>query len=245
VVTVPSAFRDDARLATMRGLEQAGFTHVHLIEEPVATALAYLERSSLRYAAIYDLGGGTFDFAVIDCSRYPFQVLGHAGDPYLGGDDVDLALAQLLAEGVLRSHGWDLRSDVITFARLIMVAETAKCALSRQNVVSIDITQVDDAAPTEVAPLELDRTMLESAALPLVQRSFGICDEVLRNVGLKARDIQAVFLAGGSTKLPMLANMVSAYFGRRVRSDLNPEHVVAIGASMAAARPDLRSLLAC
>jgi molecular chaperone DnaK len=243
VVTVPSAFRDSARTATMLGLEQAGFTHVHLIEEPVATALAYLERASLRYAAIYDLGGGTFDFAVIDCSGYPFRVLGHGGDPYLGGDDVDLALADMLVDGVLRSHGWDLRSDRITFARLIMLAEKAKCALATQPVASLDVTEVDDAAPSDVGLVELDRTMLESAALPLVQRSFVICDEVLREVGLKARDIQAVFLAGGSTKLPMLANMVSAYFGRRVRSDLNPEHVVALGASMAAARPDLRSLL--
>lgn len=103
VVTVPSAFRDKAREETILGMLQAGFTEVRLIEEPVATAVAYLHRSNLRYAAVYDLGGGTFDFAVMDCSRFPFRVLAHGGDPYLGGDDIDTALAELVAERVLRT----------------------------------------------------------------------------------------------------------------------------------------------
>jgi molecular chaperone DnaK len=243
VVTVPSAFHDRAREATLRGVRRAGFTDVRLIEEPVATAIAYMQRASLRFAAVYDFGGGTFDFAIIDCSTFPFKVLGHGGDPYLGGDDVDQALAQLIAERVLRIYGWDMRSDPLIFARLTMAAEVAKCQLSEIEKTTIDVADVDPAAPYTLSRAPVDRAMLREATMPLVRRSFGICDEVLAAVGLRAADIQAVFMAGGSTRLPLLAEMVSQYFGRRVRTDLNPEHVVALGASIAAARPELWPLL--
>jgi molecular chaperone DnaK len=243
VVTVPSAFRDRAREETIIGMLQAGFTEVRLIEEPVATAIAYLHRANLRYAAVYDFGGGTFDFAVMDCSSFPFRVLGHGGDPYLGGDDIDLALAELVAERVLRNAGWDLRSEPTTFARLVLASEAAKCELSQSETALIDIAAIDAGAPPRLTKALIDRAMLESAATPYIRTTFGICDEVLARVGLRTRDIQAVFLAGGSTRLPMLHDMVSGYFGKRLRSDLNPEHVVALGASMAAARPELWPLL--
>jgi len=243
VVTVPSSFRTHAREATMRGMQQAGFTEVRLIEEPVATSIAYLQRASLRYAAVYDFGGGTFDFAIIDCSRFPFKVLGHGGDPYLGGDDVDSALANLIAERVLRVYGWDMRSDPITYARLVLAAEQAKCQLSTSEQTLIEVADVDPAAPFTLGRAPVDRAMLQEVATPLIRRTFGICDEVLGAVGVRARDVQAVFLAGGSTRLPMLHGLVSEYFGKRARTDINPEHVVALGASMAAARPELWPLL--
>jgi molecular chaperone DnaK (HSP70) len=243
VVTVPSSFRENARKATMAALTHAGFTDVRLIEEPVATAIAYLQRSSLRYAAVYDMGGGTFDLAIVDCSSFPFRVLGHSGDAYLGGDDIDRALADLVVEKVLRSAGWDLKSEPITYARLTMAVERAKCELATQELAHIDITQVDPAAPPVLTQVTVDRAMLESAAMPFIRRTFGICDEVLSAVKLHARDLQAVFLAGGSTRLPMLGTMLSEYFSRRVRRDLDPEYVVALGASMTAARPKLWPLL--
>src|SRR3954454_19193827 len=115
VVKVPSAFRQVARDTTIAAVARSGLTEVRLIEEPVATAIAYLQRASLHYAAVYDLGGGTFDFAVMDCSTFPFKVLGHCGDSYLGGDDVDYSFAKLAAERVLRKHGWDLSSEPVTF----------------------------------------------------------------------------------------------------------------------------------
>jgi molecular chaperone DnaK len=243
VVTVPSAFRDRAREDTIVGMLQAGFTEVRLIEEPVATAIAYLHRANLRYAAVYDLGGGTFDFAVMDCSRFPFRVLGHGGDPYLGGDDLDRLLAEQVAERVLRSFGWDLRSEPATFARLTLACEAAKCKLASEPRSEIDIAPVDPAAPPMIGSVVLDREMLESTAVPLIRTTFGICDQVLAGASLHARDIQAVFLAGGSTRLPMLHELVSGYFGRKLRTDINPEHVVALGASLAAARPELWPLL--
>jgi molecular chaperone DnaK len=243
VVTVPSSFREPARRATLDAMARAGFTEVRVIEEPVATAIAYLQRANLRYAAVYDFGGGTFDFAVIDCSSFPFRVLAHAGDAYLGGDDVDRALASHLSENVLRSVGWDLHSEPVTLARLVLACEEAKCALALNDTHLLDISTIDPAAPPAVKQLRLDRAMLEAASLPLIRRTFGICDEVLSSAGVRARDIQAVFLAGGSTRLPMLHALVSEYFGKRLRADLNPEHVVALGASIAAARPELWPLL--
>ncbi|MEY4508054.1 MAG: hypothetical protein RLZZ450_176 [Pseudomonadota bacterium] len=243
VVTVPSAFTERARIETVSSIRRAGFTDLRLLEEPVATAVAYLHRASLRYAAVYDLGGGTFDFAVIDCASFPFRVLGHAGDPYLGGDDVDGALADVVCEQVLRSSNWDLKSDPITYARLMLACEQAKCALALNETAVIDIAQLDPAAPPSAATFTVEREMLYAAAIPLIGRTFSICDEVLGNAKLKARDIQAVFMAGGSTRLFMLHSMVSEYFGRKLRLDLNPEHVVALGASMVAARPELWPLL--
>jgi molecular chaperone DnaK len=243
VVTVPSSFREPARKATLAALQHAGFTDLRLIEEPVATAIAYLQRASLRYAAVYDFGGGTFDLAIVECSSFPFRVLGHSGDPYLGGDDVDRALADMVAERVLRSAGWDLKSEPITYARLVLAVEQAKCALSSVEQAEIDLTLVDPAAPPSLTQVTIDRAMLESAALPFIKRTFGICDEVLSSVKLHARDLQAVFLAGGSTRLPMLTRMLGDYFSKRLRTDLNPEHVVALGASMTAARPQLWPLL--
>jgi molecular chaperone DnaK len=243
VVTVPSSFREPARKGTLAALSHAGFTDVRLIEEPVATAIAYLQRASLRYAAVYDFGGGTFDLAIVECSSFPFRVLGHSGDPYLGGDDVDRALADMVAERVLRTAGWDLWSEPITYARLVLAVEQAKCDLANVEQTQIDLSNIDPAAPPSLKEVTVDRAMLEAAALPLIRRTFGICDEVLSAVKLHARDLQAVFLAGGSTRLPMLTRMLGDYFSKRVRTDLNPEHVVALGASMTAARPQLWPLL--
>lgn len=243
VVTVPSSFREPARRATFTALARAGFTDVRMIEEPVATAIAYLQRANLRYAAVYDFGGGTFDLAIVECSSFPFRVLGHSGDPYLGGDDIDHALADLVADNVLRSVGWDLKSEPLTYARLVFAVEAAKCALEREPQVTLDITSIDPAAPPILTEVVVDRKLLDAAAVPFIRRTFAICDEVLSSVSLHARDLQAVFLAGGSTRLPMLNGMLSEYFSRKLRRDLDPEHVVALGASLTAARPNLWPLL--
>ncbi|MEY4513652.1 MAG: hypothetical protein RLZZ450_5774 [Pseudomonadota bacterium] len=243
VVTVPSAFHESARRATVDAIRETGITHLRLLEEPVATAVAYLHRANLRYAAVYDLGGGTFDFALLDCSRFPFRVLAHGGDRHLGGDDIDSALAAMVADRVLEETGWDLRADPVTYARLTMACEQCKCALSSKERAVLELAQLEASVPPPMARFVIDRQALENTARPLIQRTFSICDQALSSAGMKARDVQAVFMAGGSTRLPMLEPMVSGYFGRRPRSDLNPEHVVALGASMVAARSELWPLL--
>jgi len=243
VVTVPVAFDKERREATSAAVARAQFATVRAVEEPVATALAYLSRSSLKYAFVYDLGGGTFDAAVVDCSRYPFRVVGHGGDPYLGGDDVDRTIAIHVADRTLSQQGWDLTNDAVTFDRLVMASELAKCELSESEEAAIAIPNVDPAAPESCGIARITREEVRQLTLDLVQRTFGICDEVLADAGLKARDIEAVFLAGGSTRLPGLREFVEAYFGKRPRFDLDPMGVVSLGASLAAARPAVSELL--
>ncbi len=243
VITVPAAFAVDERAATIEAGRAAGFARAQLVEEPVATAIAYLERSNVRYGAVYDLGGGTFDVALVDCSRYPFRVVAYAGDPYLGGDDVDRELAQRVAARVLREHRWDLASEPSTFARLVATCEEVKVALSTEERALVDLAEVDPAGPWASQPLTIERHELVSIVQDVVRRTFVIVDHVLADAGVRAREVDAIFLAGGSTSLPGLRDMVGQYFQKRARFDIDPMHVVALGASLAAARPQLSGLL--
>lgn len=243
VVTAPVAF-DPRRLnATREAVSRANFASVRLIEEPIATAMAYLSRSNVKYGVVYDLGGGTFDIAVVDCSRYPFRVLAHRGDPYLGGDDIDRRIAQQVAERAIRQDGWDLQNDPVIFNRLVVAAEVAKCELAEVNETAIAVSQVDPAAPQSCGVVVITRAEVQSMTLDLARRTFSLCDEVLAEAQLKTRDVDAVFLAGGSTRLPGLRCYIEAYFNKRPRSDLDPMHVVAMGASLAAARQGVSDLV--
>ena len=243
VVTAPVGFDQARRDATSWVVSKAKFASVRVIEEPIATALAYLNRSSLKYAFVYDLGGGTFDAAVVDCSSYPFRVIGHGGDPYLGGDDVDRTIALHVAERTLSRDGWDLSNDAVTFDRLVLACELAKCELSESEQAAIAIPSVDPAAPESCGIISITRDEVQQLTLDLVRRTFAMCDEVLAQASLKARDMEAVFLAGGSTRLPGLRAYIESYFGKRPRSDLDPMQVVSLGASLAAARPAVSELL--
>ena len=243
VVTAPVGFDQRRRDATSLAVSKAKFASVRVIEEPIATALAYLNRSSLKYAFVYDLGGGTFDAEVVDCSGYPFRVIGHGGDPYLGGDDVDRTIALHVAERTLARDGWDLSNDAVTFDRLVLACELAKCELSESEEAAIAIPSVDPAAPESCGVIPITREEVQQLTLDLVHRTFAICDEVLAQASVKARDMEAVFLAGGSTLLPGLRGYIESYFGKRPRSDLDPMQVVSLGASLAAARPAASELL--
>ena len=243
VVTAPVGFDQARRDATSWVVSKAKFASVRVIEEPIATALAYLNRSSLKYAFVYDLGGGTFDAAVVDCSSYPFRVIGHGGDPYLGGDDVDRTIALHVADRTLARDGWDLSNDAVTFDRLVLACELAKCELSESEQAAIAIPSVDPAAPESCGIIPITRDEVQQLTLDLVRRTFAMCDEVLAQASLKARDMEAVFLAGGSTRLPGLRAYIESYFGKRPRSDLDPMQVVSLGASLAAARPAVSELL--
>jgi molecular chaperone DnaK len=243
VVTAPVGFDQRRRDATALAVSKARFATVRVVQEPVATALAYLNRSSLKHAFVYDLGGGTFDAAVVDCSRYPFRVVGHGGDPYLGGDDVDRTIALHVADRTLSRDGWDLSNDAVTFDRLVYACELAKCELAESEQASIAIPSVDPAAPESCGVITITREEVQQLTLDLVRRTFGICDEVLAQASLRARDVDAVFLAGGSTLLPGLRHYIAQYFGKRPRHDLDPMEVVSLGASLAAARPAVSELL--
>jgi molecular chaperone DnaK len=234
VVTVPAAFDERARTATREAAAHAGLLNVHLLAEPVAAAHAYLQRSEdkPRRMAVFDLGGGTFDFAVVDAAEGEAQVLGHGGDPYLGGDDLDGMLAEWVAQQVLERFGWDLRTDVEVMDRLVVQCEYAKVRLGLDTEANIELGQVDPAAPFGTQRISVTREVFEQLSRDFVARTFAVCDEVLRNASLTVRDIDAVFMSGGCTLLPMVREGVSRYFGKTPRSEINPLEVVAIGASL-------------
>jgi len=234
VITVPAAFDAAARAATIEAGRAAGLRDVRVIPEPVATAQAYLTiyGKGQGKVAIYDLGGGTFDLAIVDCSVSPARVLAHAGDAYLGGDDVDQAIADWVAGEALQRFGCDLRSDVLVHDRLVVQCERAKARLGFAGQTRIEMAQVDPGATYAAQSITLDRARLDILTHELVGRSFALCDEVLRGGGLRAQDIDAVFMSGGSTLLPSVRDGVARYFGKLPRCDYDPMEVVAIGASL-------------
>jgi len=233
VIAVPSGFSDSSRRETLRAAELAGFAETALIEEPVATAHAYAgsNLTGIRHAFVYDLGGGTFEAAVVDWTSQPPRVLAKRGDLYLGGDDIDHALASWVADEVLRLRRWDLRDDPLVHDRLILECERAKIRLCYAGQAAVDMAQVDSAIPGE-APVAIAHDQLEGLTEFLVRRTFIICDEVLAAAELKANQIDAVFLAGGTTQLPMLRRAVARYFGSEPRTAIDPMEVVGIGASL-------------
>jgi molecular chaperone DnaK len=233
-VTVPAAFDEKARAATVEAAARVGLLEVHVIPEPVAAAHAYLqrERGKLERVAVFDLGGGTFDFAVVDFSTPTARVLGHGGDPYLGGDDLDDMLADWVAREVLTRFGWDLRTDLEVMDRLVVQCEQAKVRLGLDTEALIVLADIDPASPLSDECIVVRRDRFETLSRDLVSRTFQVCDQVLSSAGVTTRDIDAVFMSGGTTQLPIVREGVARYFGKEPRCEVNPMEVVAIGASL-------------
>lgn len=242
IVTVPAAFTNTERDATLRGIHACGFSGASIVSEPVATAVAYLASSNLEHALVFDLGGGTFDASVLRCQREP-EVLSTAGDLYLGGGDVDREFAIRLAQQVLQERRWDLTSDLLTFDRLVRAAEQAKIQLTDSPRVALMLHDIDPAGPwKEEDSLVVEADFLDPIVEQLSARTLKVCDQALEKAELEAKNVQAVFLAGGSTYLPGIRKALSEKFGGRLRRTLNPMTVVAMGASLIAARPKLATL---
>jgi len=240
VITVPASFSEAQRQASVDAAAAVGLVHPRLIDEASAAALAYLHSqhqagTPFRRALVYDLGGGTFDCAVIDCSDGLPGMLSHASDLQLGGDDIDHQLAKWVSRLVLEKHNWDLTNYSETYDRLVAHCEAAKIDLSVFEEAPIRMSQVDPECPVEDGAIVLTHSVLDEMCEHLVRQSFVTCDEVLRMAGVSANEIDAVYLAGGTTLLPMIQRNVEAYFGRSGLIDFDPTEVVALGAGLAGA----------
>ena len=232
VITVPAGYSERQRFATLEAAGKAKFPAAQLIDEPASAARAYRRiLGPLKRVAVYDLGGGTFDFAIVDCSESEPQVLRTASDMFLGGDDIDAKIAEWVAAEVLKNHNWDLTNYPEVHNRLLAECEGAKIRLSKWERTSLDLSKVDPEFPAAAEPMRLRREVIDELAERLVRRTFNTCDRVLREVGVAPDDLDAVLLAGGSTHLPMVKAGVEAYFGRAGRDDLEATEVVARGAS--------------
>ncbi len=238
VITVPAYFNDNQRQATKDAGRIAGLDVLRLLNEPTAAALAYgFGRGLNQKVAIYDLGGGTFDISILEIGTDVFEVLATCGDTYLGGDDFDDRLIDLLADEFMGQHGINLRSDMYAFEKLKLAAENAKRGLSEEDTVEV---RIPDIAKNEAGePLHLERsvTIQEFSALvnDLILRTFKVCDEAMQQAGVTTRDLEGVILVGGPTRLGIIRDAVSTYFGQEPKTDVDPDEVVAMGAAIHAA----------
>ena len=236
VITVPAYFSDSQRQATKEAGKIAGLDVKRIINEPTAAALAYgLDKKNKDMkVAVYDLGGGTFDISILELGGGVFEVKSTNGDTHLGGDDFDQEIINWLAsEFAAENGGIDLRKDPMALQRLKEAAEKAKIELSNQNSTEINLPYI---MPVDGIPKHLMKTLsrakFEQICDNLFQRSIEPCRQALRDAGLQTSDIDEVLLVGGSTRIPKIQQIVKEFFGKEPNRSVNPDEVVAIGASI-------------
>jgi molecular chaperone DnaK len=238
VVTVPAFFNDNQRQATKDAARIAGLEVLRILNEPTAAALAYgFGRGLNQRVAVYDLGGGTFDISILEIGDDVFEVLATSGDTFLGGDDFDDRVIDLLAEQFMGKHKINLRNDRFALEKLKVAAEEAKKTLSIEPTAEVRIPDVATTPSGETLSLEYTLTEREFNGLvaDLMQRTFKVCDEALQQAGMVARDLDGVILVGGPTRLALVRNSVREYFQTEPRTDVDPDEVVAMGAAIHAA----------
>jgi molecular chaperone DnaK len=237
VITVPANFNELQRSATQAAAKIAGLEVIRMINEPTAATLAYgLGKEGAERVLVYDLGGGTFDVTVLDLDREALEVVSTAGDTFLGGDDFDLLLAERMSDACLRQHRFDPRSDVQTFERLRAAAEWAKCQLSVVPEVELAVEELFHEAggrPVNFV-FHAKRQDFEQSIRPLIARTFDVVNDALRACGRRPREIDTVVLVGGSTRIPLVMQMVGEFFSRPPRFERDPDLVVAQGAALQA-----------
>ena len=235
VITVPAYFNDNQRQATKDAGRIAGLDVLRILNEPTAAALAYGFGLGLtQKVAVWDLGGGTFDISILEIGEDVFEVISTAGDTFLGGDDFDDRLIDLLADEFLQAHGQNLRQDPRTFERLKQAAENAKKGLSVEDTVQIELEDMaqDEAGASLSVARSLSADEFSKLTHDLIQRTFKVCDEALQQAGVLARELDGVVLVGGPTRLPMIREAVRAYFQMEPKTDVDPDVVVAMGAAI-------------
>jgi molecular chaperone DnaK (HSP70) len=235
VITVPANFIDAQRSATAMAGEIAELVVVRVLNEPTAAALAYGHGKQLRQTvAVYDFGGGTFDITILALRDQIYEVLATAGDTFLGGDDIDNRLVDVMTQSFLQQHRIDLRTDELAVQRLRAVAEQVKCELSvkPKALVTIEEIAIGDGGRAIDLQLALTRDELVARTKDIVDRSFPVCDEAMRLAGLSNTQIDEVVLVGGTTRIPYLREQVARYFGKLARTDVNPDEAVALGAAL-------------
>jgi molecular chaperone DnaK len=237
VVTVPANFNELQRSATKAAGRVAGLDVLRILNEPTAAALAYgYNKTSTERVAVYDLGGGTFDITILQLAGDVFEVLATAGDTFLGGDDVDTAIADHMAAQFLEQNRYDTRQDRQAYERLRAAAEWAKIQLSDRPDVKLCIEELayGDGGVALNLDYALTRQQLEHMCQPLVARSFDVCEDAMKAAGLRPTQLDNVILVGGSTRIPLLQRMVAEYFGRKPLVNIDPDLVVAQGAALQA-----------
>lgn len=231
VITVPAYFNDSQRQATRAAGRLAGLDVLRIINEPTAASLAYgLDRKRQGLIAVYDLGGGTFDVSILKLQDGIFEVLATNGDSMLGGDDLDLAIAQAAASEIAEQTGKDPFEDPQMRAELLLASENVKIALSESPEARMSIS----LSSGRIYQRKWSRDEFEKLALPILERTREPCLQALADAGLKDSDLSDVVLVGGPTRLPLVQRTAREIFGREPNTSVHPDQVVAAGAAIQA-----------
>ena len=235
VITVPAYFSDSQRQATKEAGTIAGLNVRRIVNEPTAAALAYGVDKSHKdmKIAVFDLGGGTFDISILEFGGGVFEVLATNGDTHLGGDDFDQVIIDWLADGFKSEEGIDLRKDPMAMQRLKEAAEKAKIELSSTTSTEINLPYIsaEGGVPKHLVKT-LTRSQFEQLAHNLIQACLVPCQNAIRDAKLSTSDIDEVILVGGSSRIPAVQTLVKNYFGKEPSKGVNPDEVVAVGASI-------------
>ncbi len=234
VITVPAYFNDSQRQATKDAGKIAGLEVLRIINEPTASALAYgLDKRANEKILVFDLGGGTFDVSILEVGDGVFEVKATHGDTHLGGDDWDEKIVNWAADEFKKEYGIDLRQDRQALQRLREGAEKAKIELSSVMETELNLPYITaDASGPKHLLLKLTRSKFEQMTDDLLARVRGPFDAVLKDAGMTVKDIDEVVLVGGSTRMPMVQELVRKLIGKEPNKGVNPDEVVAIGAAI-------------
>ena len=236
VITCPAYFNDSQRQATKDAGTIAGFEVLRIINEPTAASLAYgLDKKKNEKIAVFDLGGGTFDVSILEVGEGVFEVLSTNGDTHLGGDNYDQTIMDYVAEEFRKQSGIDIRTDLMALQRLKEAAEKAKCELSTllQTEVNLPFITADASGPKHLQ-MSLTRAKLEELTKHLTERTRTPVVQALKDAKLAPQQIDQVVLVGGMTRMPSVVAMAKELFGREPNKGVNPDEVVAVGASIQA-----------
>ena len=235
VITVPAYFSDSQRQATKEAGQIAGLNVKRIVNEPTAAALAYgVDKANKDMKiAVFDLGGGTFDISILEFGGGVFEVLSTNGDTHLGGDDFDQVIIDWLVQEFKNDEGADLKSDPMAMQRLKEAAEKAKIELSSSTSTEINLPYI---MPVAGVPKHLVKTLtrakFEQLAHDLIQACLAPCQKAIADAHLTTADIDEVILVGGSSRIPAVQTLVKNYFGKEPSKGVNPDEVVAVGASI-------------
>ena len=235
VITVPAYFSDSQRQATKEAGQIAGLNVRRIVNEPTAAALAYgVDKANKDMKiAVFDLGGGTFDISILEFGGGVFEVLSTNGDTHLGGDDFDQVIIDWLVQGFKADEGIDLSKDPMAMQRLKEAAEKAKIELSSTTSTEINLPYIsaEGGVPKHLVKT-LTRSQFEQLAHNLIQACLVPCQNAMRDAKLQTSDIDEVILVGGSSRIPAVQTLVKNYFGKEPSKGVNPDEVVAVGASI-------------
>ena len=234
VITVPAYFSDSQRQATKDAGKIAGLNVLRIINEPTAASLAYgMDKKTEEIIAVFDLGGGTFDISIMEIGDGVFEVKSTNGDTHLGGEDFDLILIDYLADEFQKDQGIDLRNDKMALQRLKEAAEKAKMELSSAMETDVNLPFITaDANGPKHLDIKISRSKLEALVNELLDKLEGPFKVAIEDAGLSAGDIHEVIMVGGMTRMPAVQERVKKIFGKEPNKGVNPDEVVALGASI-------------